>query len=83
VHSSPLRSRWLGHRPKEECGSHHVLAGHAEDRGVITPFVLDDAVVDVPGAASSFTAVPAARWVLDQGLAELAEVYVLFFEPRL
>jgi len=83
AHPSPLGSRWLGHRSEEECGSHHVLASRAEDWGVVTPFVLDDAAVDVPGAASSLAPVPAAGRVLDQDLAELAETYALFFEPGL
>ena len=51
--------------------------------GVVTPFVLDDAAVDVPSAAPSLTPVPVAGWVLDQGLAELAEAYALFLEPGL
>jgi len=83
AHPSPLKSRWLRHRPEEECSGHHVLAGRAEDQGIVTPFVLDDVAVDVPGAAPSLTPVPAAGWVLDQGLAELAETYTLFFEPGL
>jgi len=83
AHPSPLRSRWLRHRSEEECGSHHVLAGRAKDWGVVTPFVLDDAAVDIPGATSSLAPVPAARLVLDQGLAELVEAYALFFEPGL
>ena len=83
AHPSPLRGRQLEHRSVEECGSHHVLAGRAEDWGVVTPFVLDDAAVDVPGAASSLAPIPATGRVLDQGLAELAEAYALFFEPGL
>ena len=83
AHPSPLRSRRLGHRSEEECGSHHVLAGHAEDWRNISPFVLDDAAVDVPSAASSLAPVLAGRLVLDQGLAELAEAYALFFEAGL
>ena len=39
--------------------------------------------VDVPGAASGLAPVPATGRVLDQGLAELAEAYALFFEPGL
>jgi len=83
AHPSPLGSRWLRHRSEEECGSHHVLASHAEDWGVVTPFVLDDAAVNVPGATSSLAPIPATGRVLDQGLAELAEAYALFFEPGL
>ena len=50
---------------------------------MVTPFVLDDAAVDVPGTACSLAPVPSAGLVLDQGLTELAEAYVLFFEPSL
>jgi len=82
AHPSSLRSRRLGHRSKE-CDGHHVLAGRAENWGSVSPFVLDDAAVDVPGVASSLASVPSGRLVLDQGLAELAEAYVLFFEPGL
>jgi len=64
------------------CGGHDILAGRAEDRGV-TPCILDDATVDVSGAASSFTSVSAASRVSDQGFAELAEVCAFFFEPSL
>jgi hypothetical protein len=71
------------HRPEEECGSHHILAGCAENWGVVTPFVFDNAAIDVPGAASSLAPVPAAGLVLDQGFTDLAEAYVLFFEPGL
>jgi len=83
AHPSSLESRRLGHRPEEECGGHHVLAGRAEDWGSVSPFVLDDAAVDVPGAASSLASVPSGRLVLDQGFAELVETYTLFFEPGL
>jgi hypothetical protein len=70
------------HRREEECSSHHVLAGRAEDRGV-TPFIFDDTAVDVSGAASGLTPISAARWVSDQGLAKLAEACAFFFEPGL
>jgi len=40
-------------------------------------------VVDVPGAASSLAPIPAAKRVLEQGLAELAEAYALLIEPGL
>jgi len=40
-------------------------------------------VVDVSGSASSFTPVPAAGCVSDQGFVELAEARVFFFEPGL
>jgi len=80
---SPLRSRWLGPRSEEECGSHHILAGRAKDWGVVIPFVLDDMAIDVPGVASSLVPVPAGGLVLDQGLVKVAEAYVLFLESGL
>jgi len=51
--------------------------------GVVTPFVLDDTAVEVPGTASSLAPVPAGGLVLDQGLTELVEAYTLFFESGL
>jgi len=51
--------------------------------GIISPFVLDDATVNIPDAASSLASVPSGGLVLDQGLVVLAEAYALFFEPSL
>jgi len=59
------------------------LADRAEDWGVVTPFVLDDTAVNVPGAASGLAPIPTTGRVLDQGLAELAEAFALFFVPGL
>jgi len=50
---------------------------------LVSSLVLDDAAVDIPGAASSLASVPTGGLVLDQRLAELAEAYALFFEPGL
>jgi len=45
--------------------------------------VLDDTAVDVSSSASSLAPVPAAGWISDQGLVELAEACAFFFEPGL
>ena len=58
---SPLRGRWLGHYPDQHCGRRDVLASAIEDRGLLAPFVVVDAVVDVtspPPGCSTITATP-------------------------
>ena len=59
VDPSPLRGRGLGHHAHKHRHSRDILASAIEDWGMIAPFVVIDAVVDVAGPPPGSSAVTA------------------------
>ena len=67
----PLCGRRLGHRADQHCHSRDVLASAIEDWGLLTPFVVLDAVVDVAGPPSGSSAIAATSLLLFERVSKL------------
>jgi hypothetical protein len=60
----PLRSRWFGHHPEEDCHAGNILAHHGEEWWMITAVVIADAAVDVVNYMSSHATIIATLELL-------------------
>ena len=71
VDPSPLRGRGLGHCPEWHRCCRDVLASAIEDRGLLAPFVVVDAVVDVASPLPGYSAITATSLLLLESVSEL------------
>ena len=69
----PLRGRRLGHYANQHRRSRDVLASAIEDRGLLTPFVVMDAVMHVEGPPSGSPAFAATSLFLFERVSKLLQ----------
>ena len=67
----PLRGRRLGHRADQHCHSRDVLASSIEDWGLLTPFIIVDAVMHIAGPPSGSSAVATTSLLLFERVSKL------------
>ena len=70
---SPLRGGGLGHRSKKHSCCRDVLASAIEDRGLLAPFVVVDAAVDIASPPLGYSAVTASPLLLLESVSELLQ----------
>jgi hypothetical protein len=78
----PLRSRWFGLRPEEDCHGGNILARPGEERWIITVIVAD-AAVDVASSTSSRAAIVATLELLLECHAQLRQSLLLLLKLSL
>ena len=71
--SSPLRGRGLGHRSDQYCRRSDVLASTIEDRGLLAPFIIVNAAVDVASPQPGRSAIAVPPLLLLEGGSELLQ----------
>ena len=67
----PFRGRRLGHCTDQHCRSRDVLASAIEDWGLLTPFVVMDAVMHIAGPLSGSSAFAATSLLLFERVSKL------------
>ena len=67
----PLHSRRLRRCADQHCRSHDVLASTIEDWGLLTPFVVVDAVMHIVGPSSGSSAFAVASLLLFERVSKL------------
>ena len=76
----PLHGRRLGHCADQHCRGHDVLAGVIEDWGLLTPFVVMDAVVHIAGPPSGSPAFAATSLFLFERVSKLLQKELVLFD---
>ena len=77
---SPLRGRGLGHCPELHRCCRDILASAIEDRGLLAPFVIVDAVVDVLRPPPGCSAIAMTPLLLLESVSELLQKESVLFD---
>jgi hypothetical protein len=80
VDLSPFRSGWLWHCSEEYCHRGDVLASPSEEWGLIGPFVVVDAAIDVASPVSGCSTVTPDRVLLVEGGTEVHQLLVVLVD---
>ena len=73
------RGRGLGHLSKKHRCCHDILASAIEDRGLLAPYIVVDAVVDVAGPLPGCSAITVTLLLLLESVLELLQKESVLF----
>jgi hypothetical protein len=79
----PLRNRWFGHCPKEDCHGDNILGHPGEKRWMITAVVVADAAVDVASSTLSRATIIATPKLLLERRTQLCQPLLLLLKLSL
>ena len=80
VDPSPLHGRGLRHRSDKHRCCRDVLASAFEDRGLLAPYVIVDAVVDVTSPPPGYSTITVTPLLLLEGVSELLQKESVLFD---
>jgi len=80
VDPPPLRGRRLGHCADQHCRSRDVLASAIEDWGLLTPFVIMDAVMHIAGPLSGSPDFTVTSLFLFESVSKLLQKKLVLFD---
>ena len=80
VDPSPSRGRGLEHLSKKHRRCRNVLASTIEDRGLLAPYIVVDAVVDVAGPLPGCSAITVTLLLLLESVLELLQKETVLFD---